>query len=104
MALMAGELYTALKEANVSDEQARKAATEVANFDKGLTDLRADNAALRADMNTGFAKVYGDMNTGFAAIRGEMSGLRGEMALLKWMTGTVIVLASGIAVRLAFLG
>lgn len=36
MALMIGELYTALREANVSDDKARAAAEAVADFERRI--------------------------------------------------------------------
>lgn len=47
MAMMMGNLYSALREGGASDEQARKAAEEVADYQKQLTDIRADLALVK---------------------------------------------------------
>lgn len=41
MAIMMSKLYAALKAANVSDETAREAATEAAEFDRELADVKS---------------------------------------------------------------
>ena len=47
MAMMMGSLYEALKSANVDDEKARKAAEEVADYQKQIADIRTDLAVLK---------------------------------------------------------
>jgi hypothetical protein len=47
MAMMAADLYAALKEAGASDEAARKAATEVAGFDRELAAVGGDLGPLK---------------------------------------------------------
>ncbi|MCE7028596.1 integrase [Jiella avicenniae] len=47
MALMMGSLYDALRSANVEDEKARKAAEEVADFQKQISDIRSDLSVLK---------------------------------------------------------
>lgn len=42
MALRMGNLYEALRESGASDERARKAAEEVADYQKQLSDIRTD--------------------------------------------------------------
>ena len=42
MALMMGSLYQALRESGASDETSRKAAEEVADYQKQLSDIRSD--------------------------------------------------------------
>lgn len=42
MALMMGNLYEALREGGTSDDRARKAAEEVADYTKQLSDIRND--------------------------------------------------------------
>jgi len=44
MALMVGSLYDALRSANVAEDKARKAAEEVADFQKQIGDVRTDIA------------------------------------------------------------
>ena len=75
MPAMLSELYDALKEAGVSEEKARKAAEAVASYD------------------TRFATLDGKVET----LRAE---LKGEMAWVKWMLGTEIVLTLGVLWRL----
>lgn len=75
MPAMLSELYDALKDAGVSEEKARKAAEAVANYD------------------TRFATLDGKVET----LRAE---LKGEMAWVKWMLGTNIVLTLGVLWRL----
>jgi len=48
MALMMGELYQALRDSGASEEQARKAASEVADFSKQLAEVRSDLAVVKA--------------------------------------------------------
>ena len=47
MALMMGALYDALRSANVDHDRSRKAAEEVADFQKQIGDLKSDMAALK---------------------------------------------------------
>lgn len=48
MALMMGQLYQALRESGASDESARKAAEEVADYQKQLSDIRSDRSMVKA--------------------------------------------------------
>lgn len=48
MALMMGELYQALRESGATDEQAQKAAAEVADFSKQLSEVKSDLAVVKA--------------------------------------------------------
>ncbi len=61
MALMVGSLYDALRSANVDDDKARRAAEDVADFQKQTNDLKVDIAAVK-----------------------------GDLALVKWMLGFVL--------------
>ena len=65
MAIMMGNLYAALRGANVSEEQAQKAAEEVAAFDGRIGDIRNE--------------VQG--------VRSELIALGGRVTLLTWMIG-----------------
>jgi hypothetical protein len=47
MALMMGALYDALRSANVDDDKSRKAAEEVADFQKQIGDLKSDMAVMK---------------------------------------------------------
>jgi hypothetical protein len=78
MALMSSELYDALLDAGASEEKSRKAAEAVAQQENRF-------ASLEQRMVT----VEGKIDT----LRAE---LRGELAWIKWMLGTVIVLVLGV--------
>jgi hypothetical protein len=58
MSTMISEVYDALKEAGASEEKARKAAEALANYENRFAKLDAD-----------------------------LIGIRGELALLRWMIG-----------------
>ncbi len=73
MPLRMGALYDALIAGNIPEEQARKAAEEVAGFDTDMHGVRAD-----------------------------LTTLRGEVNLLKWMVGTNVILTVGVLGRLLF--
>ena len=47
MALMMGNLYDALRSANVPDDKAQKAAEEVAGFENQIRDLKSDMKLLK---------------------------------------------------------
>jgi len=47
MAVMMGNLYSALKQAGADDENAKKAAEEVAGFENRISSLAADIALLK---------------------------------------------------------
>ncbi len=71
MPIMSAELYDALIEAGASEEKARKAAEAVAAYDNR-----------------------------FAALDVRLATISGELAWLKWMVGTNIVLTLGVLWRL----
>ena len=48
MSMMMGNLYEALVEGGASSENARKAAEEVADYQKQLSDIRTDLALVKA--------------------------------------------------------
>jgi hypothetical protein len=54
VALMVGSLYDALRSANVEEEKARKAAEDVADFDKRANDLGSAVARLEQKMDGRF--------------------------------------------------
>jgi hypothetical protein len=47
MAVMFGNLYRALTVAGAPDEQAQKAAEEVASYEKAINEVRSDTAVLK---------------------------------------------------------
>ncbi|ORE89889.1 integrase [Aurantimonas sp. 22II-16-19i] len=57
MALMMGSLYDALRSANVDDEKARKAAEEVADYQKQIGEIRTDLAVLKWMTGIGVAGI-----------------------------------------------
>lgn len=82
MATMISEVYDALLEAGASEEKARKAAEAVAAYDQR----------------------FGTLETRLAGLDGKLETLRadlkGEMAWVKWMLGTNIVVTLGVLWRL----
>jgi phage shock protein A len=52
MAMMLASLYDALRDANVPEEKARRAAEEVADFERKIGELRTDFTELKGKMNT----------------------------------------------------
>ena len=82
MTTMLSEVYDAFIEAGASEEKARKAAEAVAAYDQRF-------AALETRLITLDGKVE--------TFRAE---LKGEMAWVKWMLGTNIVLTLGVLWRL----
>jgi hypothetical protein len=51
MTVMSGNLYRALRQANVPDEMAQKAAEEVASQESSLQQIKIDIALIRADVS-----------------------------------------------------
>ena len=82
MAVMMGNLYSALKQAGADEENAKKAAEEVAGFESRIFDLKTE------------------LKTEMAALKTEIAAIRGELAPLRWMVGFNLALAAAIAVRL----
>jgi hypothetical protein len=68
---MISELYDALKSAGAPEDQARKAAEVVANYDNH-----------------------------FSAIENQMTRAEGDLTLLKWMVGFVLAFCIGIVMLL----
>jgi hypothetical protein len=71
MSTMVVEVYDALKDAGASEEKARKAAEAIANYDAR-----------------------------FGEVKAELSDVRGDMKLLKSMTGFNLACSVGILFRL----
>lgn len=63
MALMLGKLYDALRAANVPDDKAREAATEVAEFRANIAEIKSDIRLLKwiATVNSGGLVLIGGM-------------------------------------------
>jgi hypothetical protein len=77
MAVMMGNLYSALKQAGADEQSAQRAAEEVAGFENRIGDLKTE-------------------------LKTELAAIRGELSLLKWMVGFVLAVAVAILVRLFF--
>jgi hypothetical protein len=77
MALMLGQLYQALRAANVPEDKARAAAGEVASYRGGLTQLRLETGELFHEMAERLGRVKSDL------------------CVLKWMTGFLLALTIG---------
>lgn len=82
MAVMMGNLYSALKQAGADDENARRAAEEVAAYENRIGDLKTE---LKAEL---------------ASLRMEFASVRGELSLLKWMIGFNLAMTVALVVRL----
>ena len=57
MSIMMGDLYDALIDGGTSDEKARKAAQEVADFQKQLGDIKSDLALIKGLLGVAVAGV-----------------------------------------------
>ena len=75
MAVMMGNLYSALKQAGADEDSAKEAAEEVAGFESRTfdfkTDLKSELAAIRGDVKTelaGFAEKCRSSNGWSASI------------------------------------
>ena len=79
MAVMMGNLYSALKQAGADEDNAKKAAEEVAGYENRIADLKTE------------------MKTEFASVRGELS-------LVKWMLGLNLAMTVALVVRLFISG
>ncbi len=71
MAVMMGNLYSALKQAGADEESAKKAAEEVAGYENRVADLK-----------------------------NELVGMRGELSLVKWMVGFNLAMTVALVARL----
>lgn len=71
MPIMSAEVYDALTEAGASPDKARKAAEAVASYDTQLSGVKND-----------------------------LTGIRGDLALLKWMVGVSSALTIAVLVKL----
>ena len=99
MTVMVAEIYDALRGVGVADDAARRAAEAVADNRSGLRD---EIAGLRAETRAEFGKLRQEMRDGDNALRLDIQGLRGELTLLKWMTGLSIAISLGILTKLLF--
>ena len=88
---MIAEVYDALRSAGADDDRARRAAEAVAEWKGETQGLRKEMSELRVELRTELHKVLL-----------ELEKVRGEISILKWMFGALIVLNSGILVRLLF--
>ena len=65
MAVMMGSLYAALVKAGAGEDEAKKAAEEVANFELRLNSLEAKIDRLEAKMDVRFASIEARINVLF---------------------------------------
>jgi hypothetical protein len=77
MALMLGQLYDALRAANVPEDKARAAAEEVTSYRGGLANLRGEAREFSREMAEGLGRIESDLR------------------VLKWMTGCLLALTIG---------
>jgi hypothetical protein len=77
MALMLGQLYDALRTANVPEDKARAAAEEVASYRGGLTKFRTETGEFFHEMAECLGRIESDLR------------------VLKWMTGFLLALTMG---------
>ena len=77
MTTMISEVYSAFRTAGVSEQEARKAAEA----------LSAENLATKNDV----AEVKQEIIEVKEELTGEISGIKREMAVVKWMLGIVII-------------
>ena len=104
MALMSAELYDALLEAGTSEAKARRAAEAVASHDQRFASLEGKietvQAHLEGKIETVQAHLEGKIETVQAHLDGKIDTLRaqltGEMAWVKWMLGTNLVVTLGV--------
>ena len=81
MAVMMGDLYSALKQAGADEDNAKKAAQEVAGYENRIADLRSDLADAKTELKT------------------DIAGVRGELPLVKWMLGFNLALSVALVLR-----
>jgi hypothetical protein len=89
MSLMLAETYKAFLAAGAGEEQAAKAAAELAGYDSRVAQIDTTLVAFRGEMSADLLAFRGEM-------RADMAALRGDMALLKWTLGIGITLVSGL--------
>jgi hypothetical protein len=65
MAIMLGASYQALLEAHAGEESARRAAEEVAGYDKAIADLRTDIKVIQALVSMVLLLLIGVLWQGF---------------------------------------
>ena len=75
MALMSREVYDALREIGVSDEQAMKAAEAMAIPNKDIADIRTDIAVIKASLEHLQHRMNLLMTVLFLVLRGVLSTL-----------------------------
>ena len=95
MTVMIAEVYDALKSAGVGDDHARRAAEAVAEWKDETHALRTELAEHRAEFRTELGALRGEMNLGFEKVNGQIT-------VLRWMFGALVLLNTGILVRLLF--
>jgi hypothetical protein len=95
MSLMLAETYKAFLAAGAGEEQAAKAAAELAGYDARVAQIDSTLVAFRGELKTDMSALRGEMKT-------DMAALRGDMSVLRWMLTLLIGLVSTIALKLFF--
>ena len=110
---MIAEVYEALRSAGADDDRARRAAEALAEWKGESQELRTTIAEMRAEVSSGLSDVRTEMRSEIGGLRTDLQGelhkvqielekVRGELSVIKWMFGALIVLNTGILVRLLF--
>lgn len=113
MTVMIAEVSDALRSAGADDERARRAAEALAEWKGESRELRANITEMRAEVSSGLSDARTDLRSEIGGLRTDLQGElhkvqiklekgRGERSLIKWMFGALIVLNTGILVRLLF--
>ena len=117
MTVMIAEVYDALKSAGADDGPARRAAEALAEWKGESQGIRAEISELRGEMRSGFSELRSDLRSEIGGLKTELrteiadsraerrvdlEKVRSELAIRKWMFGAVVVLNTGIFIRLLF--
>ena len=113
MTVMIAEVYDALRSAGAEDDRARRAAEAVAEWKGESQGLRTKVSDLRTVLSTAIHDSRTELRAEISELRTELRSevhkiqlelerIRGEMSVMKWMFGALIVLNTGIFVRLLF--
>ncbi len=93
---MIAEVYDAFRDAGASDEKARAAAVALNSMDSKFESLEAKLDGRFTALDTKFAAI----DTKFAGVDTRLAKIDTELAVLRWMSGTAIVLSLAILGKL----